>query len=120
MLSRRFQAGFAAAVIASPGASPGMSKPAAIEERPRHWQGWLLPAEMGHFEVAAVVGPNPVLGIPRAAPAVTRAKMKTRQDARQIVRKVPVLEWRQAAGLQMRTVPSGSAIAPSVVRAMLK
>src|SRR5262249_47046727 len=82
-------------------------KPAAIEERPRHWQGWLSPA-----------APSRVLGIPRAAPAATRAK--ARQDARQIARKVPVLERRQAAGLQMRTVPSGSAIAPSLVRAMLK
>ena len=109
MLSRRFQAGFAAAVIASRGASPAMAKPAAIEERPRHWQGWLSPA-----------APSRVPEITRAAPAVTRAKVKTRQDAQQIARKVPVLERRQAAGLQMRTVPSGSAIAPSVVRAMLK
>ena len=105
MPSRRFQPGFAAAVIASPGASPAMSKRGAIEERPRHWQGW---------------APSRVLGIPRAAPAVAPAKVKTRQDARQIARKVPVPEWRQAAGLQMRTVPSGSAIAPSVVRAMLE
>src|SRR5262249_22443804 len=88
-------------------------------ERPRHRQGWLS-AAMARFEIAAVTTASRGPGISRAAPAVTRAKGKTRQDARRKARKRPGVERQQAGGLQTPAVPSESEIAPPMVRAMLQ